>query len=78
MGTISYQYHQDYGHDHQQQHHKQYQGMVVRYLQMVEQSLRKLLYWLGDEDTLTKSFDDVGDDYTDMDHVMSDVKEKKM
>jgi len=32
-------------------------GALVWYIKMVERSLRKILYWLGDEDAMIKSFD---------------------
>lgn len=36
-------------------------GTFVWYIKMAERSLRKILFWLGDENAMTKSFDDVED-----------------
>lgn len=36
-------------------------GTFVWYIKTVERSLRKILFWLGDENAMTKSFDDVED-----------------
>jgi tetratricopeptide (TPR) repeat protein len=36
-------------------------GTFVWYVKMAERSLRKILFWLGDENAMTKSFDDVED-----------------